>query len=158
AERSHGSPGPLRGMKLHVTEGGYRVPGILRWPGRTRPGMVSDEPVVSLDLLPTLCAAAGVAAPADRPLDGADLRPVLDGKPIARKGPLYWQYDKAISKPWTIAVREGPWKLVGDAALEKFELYDLADDTGEKKDRAADQPERARRLAEEMRKLHRAIN
>src|SRR5262249_7180236 len=51
ANRSYGSPGPLRGMKLHITEAGYRVPGIVRWPGHTRPGTVSAEPVCSVDLL-----------------------------------------------------------------------------------------------------------
>ena len=53
ANRSYGSPGPLRGMKLHVTEGGYRVPGIVRCPGHARPGTVAAEPVCGVDLLPT---------------------------------------------------------------------------------------------------------
>jgi len=56
ATRSYGSPGPLRGMKLHITEGGYRVPGILFWPGHTKPGTISNEPVCNVDLLPTFCA------------------------------------------------------------------------------------------------------
>ena len=63
ANRSYGSPGPLRGMKLHVTEAGYRVPGIVRWPGHARPGTVSAEPVCGVDLMPTFCAVAGVAPP-----------------------------------------------------------------------------------------------
>ena len=49
--RSYGSPGPLRGMKLHVTEGGYRVPGIIRWPGHVKAGEVWSEPICSVDLL-----------------------------------------------------------------------------------------------------------
>jgi len=66
AKRSYGSPGPLRGMKLHITEAGYRVPGILRWPGHTKPGTISTEPVCSVDLLPTICEIAGIKAPTDR--------------------------------------------------------------------------------------------
>ena len=158
AERSHGSPGPLRGMKLHVTEGGYRIPGILSWPARIKKGAVCEEPVCSLDLLPTLCELAGVKPPTDRPLDGASFTPILDGKPIDRKTPLYWQYDKAISKPWTLSLRKGPWKLLADARMEKFELYDLTADTPEAKDRAADKPDLLKELKAEMRRIHQEIN
>jgi arylsulfatase A len=150
ANRSHGSPGPLRGMKLHMTEGGYRVPGILRWPGHTMPGSVSDEPVCSVDLLPTLCEIAGVEAPADRALDGASFLPMLEGKPIPRQQPLYWQYDIAISHPFMISLRDGDWKLLANSALDRLELFNLADDLREARDRAADQPDRVRSMLEAM--------
>jgi arylsulfatase A len=157
AERSYGSPGPLRGMKLHVTEAGYRVPGILRWPGHTRPGRVSTEPVCSVDLLPTFCAIAGIKPPEGRSLDGADLAPLFEGKPVKRPHPLYWQYDFAISKPWVVSLREGPWKLLANAGLDRFELYNLADDVGETKDLADKEPERVKQMTAEMRRLHAEI-
>jgi arylsulfatase A len=158
AVHSHGSPGPLRGMKLHVTEGGIRVPAILQWRGRTKAGQVCDEPVFGLDLLPTLCEAAGIGLPKDRALDGASFLPVLDGKPVVRTVPMYWQYDVAISKPWTLALREGPWKLLGNASSEKVELYNLASDIGEKVNVAEREPDRTRAMAERMRRIYREIN
>jgi arylsulfatase A len=158
AERSHGSPGPLRGMKLHVHEGGYRVPGIVSWPGHTRPGQVCAEPVCGLDVLPTLCELAGVKPPADRAFDGASMLPIFDGKPVARATPLYWQYDRAISTPWKVTLRQGSWKLLADGKLEKFALYNLEEDVAEAKDWAARQPERVQAMAAEMRRLHREIN
>jgi arylsulfatase A len=158
ANHSHGSPGPYRGMKLHVTEAGYRVPGIVRWPGHTKPGSVSDEAVAGYDLLPTLCEIAGIKPPTDRVLDGTSVARVLEGKRFERTKPLYWQYDKALSKPWTVALRQGKWKLLGDAKLEQFALYDLKADPGEKTDLASAQPRRVRELAESMRKLHGEIN
>ena len=83
SERSHGRPGPLRGMKLHMYEGGIRVPGILRWPGHAKAGQTVSEPVASYDLLPTLCAIAGAKPPTDRVLDGASLLPLFDGKSVS---------------------------------------------------------------------------
>ncbi|HEY1066766.1 MAG TPA: sulfatase-like hydrolase/transferase [Pirellulales bacterium] len=157
ANRSYGSPGPLRGMKLHVTEAGYRVPGIIRWPARIKPGTVSAEPVCSVDLLPTFCAIAGVSPPADLVLDGADVSPLFANAPIKRPHPLYWQYDRAISKPWTISLRDGDWKLLGNASLDKFELHHLADDLAEAKDLAASEPERVQKMAAEMKRLHAEI-
>src|SRR5262249_32766561 len=91
---------------------------------------------------------------ADRALDGADVTPLFEGKPVKRPHPLYWQYDFAISKPWVVSLRDGPWKLLADAALERFELYDLSDDTGEKKDLAGKEPARVRQRAAEMKRLH----
>lgn len=157
AQRSHGSPGPLRGMKLHVTEAGYRVPGIIRWPGHAKPGIVSAEPICSVDFLPTACALAGIAPPADRALDGANLLPVFAGQPIARPHPLYWQYDFALGQPWTHALREGRWKLLANAALDQFELHDLSADVSEKQNLAAQHPDRVKSLAATLRRLHTEI-
>jgi arylsulfatase A len=156
ANRSYGSPGPLRGMKLHITEAGYRVPGIIRWPGHTRAGTTSTEPVCHVDLLTTLCAIAGSKLP-DCKLDGADLTPLFTGKPVQRPHPLYWQYDFAISRPWVVSLRDGPWKLLANAELEKFELYNLEDDIGESRNLAEKHPERVKQMAAEMKRLHEEI-
>jgi arylsulfatase A len=163
AERSHGSAGPLRGMKLHVTEGGNRVPGIVRWPGRIKPGQVVDEPVGFVDLMPTLCALAG-AKPPDQPLDGVDVSPLLfDAKKPERPKPLYWQYDKALGDTtpvWTVAIRRGDYKLLSDAALERFALYDLKADVGEKNDLSSDpkQAERLKAMTAELRAIWAEVN
>ena len=114
-----------------------------------------DEPVGFVDLMPTLCALAGAKLP-DKPLDGVDVGPLLfDGKKPERKVPLYWQYDKAIGDTtpvWTVAVRRDDYKLLADAALEKFALYDLAADVGEKTDLSTD-PKHAERLKAMMAEL-----
>jgi arylsulfatase A len=158
AVHSHGSAGPLRGQKLSLYEGGYRVPGILRWPGRAKPATECAEPVCFTDLLPTLCAVAGVEPPRDRPLDGVNVLPLLDGKPVARPRPLYWQYDKAEGGPWTLALRQGPWKLLADAKRERFALYNLVEDVAEAHDRAAEQPERVKELRVLLERMYREIN
>lgn len=155
--RSFGSPGPLRGMKLHVTEAGYRVPGIIRWPSRIKASTVSTEPVCSVDLLPTLCAMAQVDPPRDRALDGASLLPLFEGKPVVRPHPLYWQYDRALSEPWTISMREGPWKLLANTTLDRFALHNLDEDVSEKIDLAEKHPERVRSMAAIMKALHAQI-
>lgn len=179
AWRSHGSAGPLRGMKLHIYDGGIRVPGIVRFPGRIAPGSECSEPVCSLDLLPTFCELAGVAAPTEKPLDGVSVVPLFDGKPLVREQPLFWHYYGAPHNRQA-AIREGDWKLVAgwDGAdnlptggslepgvvealkqsdLVSFELYNLHDDIGETRDRAADEPERAARMAETARRLYREV-
>lgn len=158
AKRSHGSPGPLRGMKLHVTEGGYRVPGIVRWPGHVKPDTVIAEPVCNVDLLPTFAAAGGATLPTGKTLDGVDIAPLFVGKPVKRPHPLYWQYDAAISTPWTVALREGGWKLVANAGLDRFELYDLSNDVAEAKNAAGANPDRVKQMAAEMKRLHAEIN
>jgi arylsulfatase A len=153
ANRSYGTAGPLRGMKLWLYEGGIREPGIVRWPGKTRPGQVCDEPISNLDVLPTLCEIAGVAAPKDRAIDGASFLPVFDGKPISRKQPLYWQYDRALG--WArLAMRDGDWKLLSDADLKRFELYHIKQDIGEKNDLSEKEPARLAAMAATLRTIH----
>jgi arylsulfatase A len=150
AIHSHGSSGPLRGHKLSMYEGGYREPAILRWPGHARPGTESAEAVCFTDLLPTLCAVAGVAPPTDRTLDGVNVLPVLEGRPVDRPRPLFWQFDFAQEGPWTLALRRGPWKLLADANREHFALYNLVDDVAERHDRAVERSDLVRELRSEL--------
>ena len=117
-------------------EGGHRVPGIVRWPGKIESGAVSDLPVIGSDFFPTALAAAGVEPPAGVTLDGANLLPAFAGKPAKRPGPLYWRWGGIV------AYREGPWKIVVDEKLDKPELYDLAGDVAERTDLAEQEPER----------------
>ncbi len=174
----HGSAGPLRSKKGHLYEGGIRVPGIIRWPGRTTPGSVSDAPVSGVDLLPTLCEAAGIDEPRDRALDGASIVPLFDGGTLNRGQPLYWQFNYASSEP-KVAIRDGDWKLLAgldlpefppgadvteeqmralkSAELSGFELYNLADDIGETKELSAEQPEKLDELTAVMRALYRDV-
>jgi arylsulfatase A len=154
SESSYGSPGPLRGMKLHMYEGGIRVPGILSWPGHAAPGKTIDEPIASYDLLPTICAIAKVTPPTDRALDGTNLLPLLETGKIARAKPLYWQYDRAIGGPNRVAMRDGDWKLLANAELTQFELYNLKADKQEKHDRARADPGRVAELAAKLKALH----
>ena len=102
-------------------------------------------------------AIAGLKTPQGRTPDGADISPFIAGKPIKRPHSLYWQYDFAISKPWVVSLRDGPWKLLADAVLEKFELYNLADDVGEKTDLAAKEQDRVKSMAAEMKRLHEEV-
>lgn len=161
AWRSHGSPGELRGMKLHIYEGGIRVPGIVRLPGKLSPGSESDIPVCSLDLLPTFCEMAGVDVPANSKLDGTSLVPMLSGQTVQRTKPLFWHYYRAYGDA-KVAVRDGDWKLValwddgevkpgaayqkGDYPLIKnakfkaFELYNLTEDKKEQNNVADEHP------------------
>lgn len=153
AARSYGSPGVLRGMKLHVYEGGIRVPGIVRWPGVIQAGSVVEEAVSGVDLFPTLCAAADVEMPTDSSHGGADVSPILRGGSLDRAKPLYWQYDRAISKP-RVAIRDGDWKLLANADLDEFELYNLREDVVERDEASEREPARASAMADTLRAMH----
>lgn len=157
AHRSHGSPGPFRGMKLHLTEAGIRVPGIVRWPGVVRPGTESDVAVTGLDVLPTFCEAAGAALPPGLVLDGQSVLSLLQGRAFRRARPLYWQYDRAISRPYTLALRDGDWKLLSSPGYDRWELHNLEADPAEARDMSSAEPERLARMAAELRRRHEEV-
>jgi arylsulfatase A len=73
---------------------------------------------------------------------------------VRRPHPLYWQYDFAISRPWEIALRDGPWKLLANKSLDRFELYNVGEDIGESRNVAEAQPDRVERMAGVMKQLH----
>jgi len=166
-QHPHGSAGPLRDKKGAIYEGGIRVPGMIRWPGKTKPGSTSDEPICGVDFLPTACDIAGINPPSDRKLDGANLLPVIEGQSIERSTPLYWHFNRASSEP-KVAMRIGDWKILARldhpaeprgndlteegqrdfkrAQLIGFELYNLKNDVGESTDLSAAEPEKLKQM------------
>ncbi|MCH2587797.1 MAG: sulfatase-like hydrolase/transferase [Planctomycetales bacterium] len=174
----HGSSGPLRAKKGHLYEGGIRVPGIVRWPGHTKPGTTSDTPVSGVDVLPTICEATTTPLPADRHFDGSSIVSLFDGKTIQRHQPLYWQFHVASSRP-KVALRDGDWKLLahlGDPQIKPFgdirakdqeaiktqkitrlELYNLAEDVGETRDQATAHPDRVKQMGGVLEDLFRQV-
>jgi len=150
---SEGSPTsnlPLRGGKGWVYEGGIREPWIIRYPGVTKAGSVSEELICSIDLFPTVAAAAGIEI--DHLVDGIDLTSALRGEKLGRQS-LYWHYPHYSNQGGIPggAIREGKYKLFERYEDGRAHLYDLKNDIGEKKDLASEKPE----LVQEMRKrLH----
>jgi arylsulfatase A len=109
--------GGLRGNKGSLFEGGIRTPGIIYWPKGIKGGRMEDTPAGAVDLLPTICGLVGIDKPKGVHLDGADLSPLLVGKPaeFKRHQPLTWH--SPTSQP-VVVIREGKYSLVGYRKME----------------------------------------
>lgn len=121
------SSGPLRGYKRDLYDGGIRVPMIVRWPGRIKPGRVSDDVWAFWDFMPTAAELAGAKAPDG--LDGASVLPTMLGEKHEQHAFLYWEFHE---RGFTRAVRMGDWKAVSLGPKKPLELYDIKTDPGEK--------------------------
>jgi arylsulfatase A len=138
--RTRGSTGGLRGRKRDVYEGGIRVPGIVRWPGKIKPGTVNDTPVIGSDWFPTVCEITNTKMPSDRVIDGGSLLPLLTkSEPVVRSKPLYWRCNIART-PIKTAMRIGDWKIVATEDLSRMELYNLKTDMAETTDLSKTNP------------------
>jgi arylsulfatase A-like enzyme len=130
---------PLQGSKSSLYEGGIRVPFMVQWPRRLTAGSIYHHPVSSLDILPTVAAAAGATLPKNRTIDGVDLIGYLTG---SNKTPphefLFWRWGE------TYAIRNGDWKLVKKD--DKVELFNLASDIAETRDLSKEHPDLVERL------------
>jgi arylsulfatase A-like enzyme/lysophospholipase L1-like esterase len=128
------SNAPLRDGKSHLYEGGIRVPLIVKWPGVVKAGTTSDQVVSSIDLFPTIAAACGAAASSEHPVDGLNLRSVLDGSGPLTRDAIYWHFPhyngNAGAKPGA-AIRAGDWKLVEFYETGRRELFNIAKDMRE---------------------------
>jgi arylsulfatase A-like enzyme len=145
AVQTGGSNAPFRGGKWSLYEGGIRTPAIVSWPGRLQPGKI-DAPLHVTDWMPTLCALAGYKPEKDLKWDGRDIWPMLTGQVAAPETrTLYWLGPGRESS----AVRQGDWKLVVSKG-DNEELFNLADDPGEKKNLAAQLPNRVAELKKLM--------
>jgi arylsulfatase A-like enzyme len=132
--------GPLRGFKGQMWEGGIRIPFMMQWPGRLPAGKVYDQPVIGLDVHPTIVAAAGAAVSPEWKLDGVNLLPFLtggaDGRPHET---LYWRMGEKH------AIRDGDWKVTVEPGTPAG-LFNLAKDAGEKTDLSSTHPEKLEEL------------
>ncbi len=136
-----GSTGGLRGRKRDDHEGGIRVPGIVRWPGHIKPGMVSDVPVIGSDIFATVLDITGIPLPTDRTIDGVSMLPAFEGRPVERKVPLFWRTH--VSRPDSrVALRIDQWKIVGNETMEEFQLFEIDKDPREENDLARAMPDK----------------
>ena len=129
----NGGNAPLRGSKSTLWEGGLRVPLVAHWPGKIPAGRVSDEFATTLELLPTLAAAAGAKLPESVKLDGHNLLPVLRGEAASLRKEMFWEFRGQK------AARVGNYKWI-DSERAKG-LYDLSRDIGEMDDLTATMPD-----------------
>ena len=155
----HKAAGPLRGGKYSNYEGGTRMPFVVRWPKRIKPG-TSDALVCQIDLLASLATLTGQALPEGAGPDSIDVLPALLGESEQGR-------DSLVEQGQGLAVRQGKWKYVPRGAGKKAgkngqatssdapagELYDLSTDLGEKKDISSENPAKVQELADLLRKI-----
>ncbi len=169
--------GGLRGRKGVNWEGGIRVPGIFSWPGTIASDRVCDEPAGLVDLLPTICGLLSIKQPSDRPIDGADLSPILVDRANdwQRHQPLFWHLQK--SRP-IVAMRDGDFSLVAEpdydlstnnmfqeawiplikhGSYRRFQLFDLSRDPNQTRDLSSEQPERLKRMKTKLLEINASI-
>ncbi len=161
---------PLRGAKGMLYEGGIRVPLIVRWPGKVRPGGVCDMPVIGIDFYPTILEMTGATKPSGHILDGESLVPLLTQSAALRREAIFWHFPAYLEayrggksqSPWRTtpvgAVRQGDWKLIEFFEDGNLELYNLKEDVGERNNLAEKMPELAGRLHRELLEWRRSVN
>lgn len=151
AEHGHDGARPWRGVKRDAWEGGHRVPLIVRWPGHVKPGSVTDQLASLTDVMATVAAVTGAELPHDAAEDSFSLLPALEGRAGAQIRP--YLLTQAFAGVRTLSIRQGRWKYIahrgsGGNSYEKApmkpyalpdsepeapaQLYDLAEDPGEK--------------------------
>ena len=151
--------GPLKGGKTDLHEGGIRVPFLARWLGHIPPGTASKDLGHSNDLLPTICAAAGVPVPDKAKIDGVNLLPLLTGKSDQlERGTVFWQLDLYRSlqryhdkpKPYATEIaRRGRWKMLSLQG-SPVEFFDIEADIQEKENLLDLQPKVVESLRAEL--------
>ncbi len=130
--------GPLRGKKYTLYEGGIRIPMIVRWPGKIKPGIVSNRPWAFWDFMPTAAEMAGAKVPPY--IDGLSVEHVFFGKKEEQHKYFYWEL-RLSNGTFLQAVRFNYWKAVRNDIDKPVELYNLKDDISEKNNVAAEHPD-----------------
>lgn len=167
-----GTPGLLRGMKRYPYEGGHRVPGIVRWPAEIPAGSTSDQLVNGTDFAPTLCQLAGINFPSDKHIDGTNAFQAFLGNKVQREKPCLWifpTYGDTYSRMPHMAMRHGDYNLIGwlpgkepntdlldwmkSSVPERFALYNIRTDPGQKRDVSDVRPEKLDELVPLMLEL-----
>jgi arylsulfatase A-like enzyme len=149
---------PLSSGKGSAHEGGIRVPMIVKWPGITKAGEVCRQYVIVEDFFPSILEIAGVkpGQPWKRGIDGVSFVPLLRQEgDYPRDRSLFWHFPNCWGPKGpgigpSSTVRHGDWKLIYYHADQSYELFNLAEDLGEQRNRAKDEPSVRRQLAGEL--------
>ncbi|MDP6503722.1 MAG: sulfatase [Planctomycetota bacterium] len=160
---SEGSPTsnlPLRGGKGWLYEGGIREPYMIKWPGVTRPGSTSDTPVISTDFYPTILDIAGLPLRPRQHLDGLSLKPILKGEGTIDRKALFWHYPHYSNQGGIPggAIRVGDLKLIERYEDGRVHLYNLKNDLGEREDLAAQMPDKAKEMRQQLHAWYKKVD
>ncbi len=137
------SSAPFRGHKGMLFEGGIRVPFLMSWPNKFKGGIRYKEPIIALDIYPTVLKAANIDPPKSKPLDGVNLSPFLrEDKNEAPHDVLFWRYSGGAG----YAVRKGDYKMLYSGYKQDFLLFDLNKDPYEHHNLAQKIPDRLTEL------------
>ena len=148
----YSSAKPLKDAKGYLSEGGIRVPLIIRYPGMVKPGSESNEPVITMDFVPTFLEAAKTGYDPKR-YDGASLFPVLTGHANLNRDAIYFHYPHFAfhgDNKMGSAIRWGDYKYIQYYGGHAPVLYNLRNDIGEQHDLSQEEPEKARQLQEKL--------
>lgn len=146
---------PLRNGKGWLHEGGIREAFIVKWPGITKAGSMSDALTVGSDIYPTLLDMAGLPLRPEIHLDGQSIVSAIKGRKLKRKRPVFWH--SPVGRPSNTgdfnssAIRDGDYKLIEWYDNEKIELYNIKEDIGEENNLVEQKPQMAKDL---LTKLH----
>lgn len=147
---------PLRSGKGYAYEGGLRVPWIVRWPGAVQAGSVCDEPVCSVDVMPTVCEIVGVREPTGREVDGESIVPLLKQEGLLNRESLFWHfphYRYSEEVPYSV-IRSGNYKLIKhyeeSLGYKQYVLFNLNNDPSEQTDLSDTHPEKVKELNEKL--------
>ncbi len=153
---------PLRYGKGWLYEGGIREAFIVKWPGKTKPGSVSDAIISGTDIYPSVLEIAGLKQRPDDHIDGISVVAAFKGKRFNRKNPLFWH--SPTGRPITTgdlnssAVRVGDYKLIDWYDEGKVELFNLKEDLGEQNDLSEEMPEKSAELLKLVQDWRKEIN
>ena len=149
SDRGHDGSGPYRGGKYQIYEGGTRVPFIVKWPGKIKPGK-SAALVNQIDLMASFATMLGMKLDANQGIDSRDIFAALTG---TSKIGLDYTLEEAGKK---IAIRKGDWKYIAGSKntnkhnkMKGAMLFNLSTDIGEQKNIIKDHPE----IADELKKI-----
>ena len=148
-------------------EGGIRVPLMVRWPHKVKPGSICDVPVIGIDFYPTILQMTGVPKPKGHILDGESIVPLLKGGNGLKREAIFWHFPAYLEANygwkgiWRTtpagAVRKGNWKLIEYFEDGTLELYNLKDDIGEENNLAQEMPKKTKQLHKLLKNWRKSI-
>jgi arylsulfatase A-like enzyme len=164
AHSGAGSPGPFRGRKRSLYDGGIRTPFIVSWPNHIPEGVVNNNTIIGgVDFIPTLCSLTHSKLPQNMTLDGEDMSAAILGDTnVKRNNPLFWEwrydiYGFKINVSPRLAMRTGNWKYLMNPDSSRKELYNIVNDPQEIDNLASENIKLVKSLSETLMNWYKTI-